>query len=319
MLPKLELHFGNEVLHLPQNKRVHLIMCAHGANTLKENLLSSYKRRVKEVLEEQGVDRCSSDVTIEEAEAQLIKDLKEFGDDFVFEFAWQESDMEIQCSSYMVFWWYLSDEEDEFTGIVEWGGMGDENAMKNKNSILRVMAAQREEEFREILKKAGSTEGRNGMNTDDWIAKETKEECKKLLGISLNKEKYHFPMLRLTFGEQYLPMPQHTHIELINSNGTYSLKGVIMNFYREEASRALGVPIEKAPRRQVIERDDADMQVLEAYIGRKIYEEGPYEVLGRVMQWRYSADKELAYASEINYANVNKIGEVQHHRKKQGV
>ncbi len=316
MLPKLEMHFGDEVLRFPQNKRVNLIMCAYGANTLKENLLSCYKRRVSEVLKEQGISKYYHDVTTEEAEAQLLKDLKEFGDDFVFEYAWKEADRDIECSSYMVFYWYLSDEEDEFTGIVEWGGMGDENAMKNKNSVLRVMAVQREEEFGEMLEKAGSTAGITGKNTDAWIARETEEDRKRLFGISLIKEKYHFPMIWLHFGKQYLPIPQHTHIDYINNSGSYSLKGVIMNFYREEASAALGVSIEKAPKRQVIERDDPDMQVLEAYIGRKIYEEGPYVVLGRVIQWRASSGKEFVYPAEICYANVHKIGEIQNHEGK---
>lgn len=313
MLPKLEIHFNDEVLRIPQTKRVNLIMCAHGAHTLKENLLSSYKRRVSDVLKEQGISRSHHDITSEEAEAQLLKDLKEFGDDFIFEYAWKESDMEIECSSLMVFYWYLSDDEDEFTGIVEWGGMGDENAMKNKNSILRVMEEQNEEEYKKIFEKAGNSEGKSGMNTDEWIAGETEKDRKRLFKLSLVQEKYKRPMLRLTFGKQYLPIPQHTHIDLINSNGKYALKGVIMNFYREEASKALGIPIEKAPDRQVIDMDDADMQVLAAYIGRKIYEEGPYVVLGRVMQWRYSLDEEnlCSYPTEICYANVNRIGEIQ--------
>ena len=318
MLPKLEIHFGDAVLRIPQTKRVNLIMCAYGAHTLKENLLSCYKSRVRDVLKEQGIIRSYDDITNEESEARLLKDLEELGDDFIFEYAWKESDREIECSSCMVYYWYLSDEEDAFTGIVEWGGMGDENAMKNQNSVLRVMAAQREEEYARILEKARNSEGKTGMNTDKWIAKETEEDRKQLFKLSLMQEKYKHPMLRLTFGKQYLPIPQHTHIHLINANGYYALKGVIMNFYREEASEALGVPIEKAPSRQVIDMDDADMQVLAAYIGRKLYEEGPYVVLGRVMQWRYSLDKEdlCHYASEICYANVNRIGEIQEARSR---
>lgn len=119
MLPKLEVHFGEEVLHVPQNKKVNLITFAYKRETLKESIMECYRIRTLDVIEEAGTEKDYYDITFEEIEAQLVKDLKEFGDDFVFDIAWKEGDSEILGKSQMSFYEWISDEEDEFEGKVE--------------------------------------------------------------------------------------------------------------------------------------------------------------------------------------------------------
>ena len=119
MLPKLEVHFGDSVLHIPQNKKVNLITFAYKRDTLKENILACYRMRALDVIEETGEEKDYYDVTDEEAEAQLVKDLKEFGDDYVFDIAWKEGDSEILGKSQMSFDEWISDNEEKFEGKVE--------------------------------------------------------------------------------------------------------------------------------------------------------------------------------------------------------
>ena len=150
-----------------------------------------------------------------------------------------------------------------------------------------------------------------GMNTEDWIAEETLYDCDKLLGLSLQQKNYSRPMVRITFGEQYIPIPQHGYF--LNLFSAHSIKGAIMNYYREEASKILNIPIKEAPKYQVIDMKDPDMQILGDYIGQKIFKEGPYVVLGRVMHRQYQQDEEsLWYVSmEISFENPKRIGEIQ--------
>ena len=46
MLPKLEVHFGDSVLHIPQNKKVNLITFAYKRDTLKEDILMCYRGKI---------------------------------------------------------------------------------------------------------------------------------------------------------------------------------------------------------------------------------------------------------------------------------
>lgn len=119
MLPKIEIHFGEEILHIPQNKKVNLIEFAYKKDTLKENILMCYRGRVSDIKRAEGKDGYFGNITMEETEAQLIKDLKEFGDDYVFDIAWKEGDAEIVGASQMCFYEWISDEEEAFEGKVE--------------------------------------------------------------------------------------------------------------------------------------------------------------------------------------------------------
>ena len=118
-LPKLEVHFGDEVLHIPQNKKVNLITFAYGKNTLKENLLMCYRGRVADIRIAEGKCGYVNNISLEEAEAQLISDMKEFGEDFVFDVAWKEGDSEIVGKSQSSFYNWISDEEEMYEGKVE--------------------------------------------------------------------------------------------------------------------------------------------------------------------------------------------------------
>lgn len=118
-LPKLEVHFGDEVLHVPQNKKVNLVMFAYKRDTLKENILMCYRGRVADIRIAEGKDGYVGNISLEESEAQLIKDLKEFGDEYVFDKAWKEGDSEIVGKSQTSFYDWISDEEEVFKGKVE--------------------------------------------------------------------------------------------------------------------------------------------------------------------------------------------------------
>lgn len=119
MLPKLELHFEKEVLRIPQNKKVNLITFAYQRDTLKKSILECYRSRVSAIKREIQESYFFKDITLKGAENQLIKDLKEYGDDFVFEKAWKAGDAEIVGCSHHSFYQWVSDEEEVFEGNVE--------------------------------------------------------------------------------------------------------------------------------------------------------------------------------------------------------
>jgi len=152
-----------------------------------------------------------------------------------------------------------------------------------------------------------------GRNFDKWVEMESNKDCEMIYGLSLRSENYKGKMLRLTFGEQYLLFPPHSYAYLFEVMGKGSIKGGIMEFYRKEASEVLGRSLKEIPVYQVVDREDPDMQTLESYIGQKIYDEGPYAVLGRVMRCCYEKDEDaLVHPGELlSFANPKRIGEVQ--------
>lgn len=119
MLPKLEIHFGNETLRIPQSKKVNLITFAYQRGTLKESILDCYRSRVASIKMERNEPYKFKEITLEDAERQLIKDLREYGNDFVFEKAWKISDANIVGASQHCFYDWISDEEELFEGKLE--------------------------------------------------------------------------------------------------------------------------------------------------------------------------------------------------------
>lgn len=117
MLPKLEVHFGDEVLHVPQTVRLNLIMFAHCKDTLKENILESY--RLRTLNEKKHTGAKYSDITLRDAESQLVSDLKEYGNDFVLEQVYKESKGTVIADTLMTPHYWLSDEEEVFDRKVE--------------------------------------------------------------------------------------------------------------------------------------------------------------------------------------------------------
>lgn len=119
MLPNLEIHIKDEVVRIPQNKKVNLITFSNKRPTLKESFLECYRSRVSAVKRENNEVYEFRNITIEEIEAQLIKDLKNYGEKFVFDKAWQAGDSKIVCDSQRSIYEWISDEEEAFEGIVE--------------------------------------------------------------------------------------------------------------------------------------------------------------------------------------------------------
>lgn len=85
----------------------------------KSNILICYRGRVADIRRAAGKDGYFGNITVEETEAQFIKDLKEFGDEYVFDIAWKGGDSRIVSDSQMSFYEWISDEEEEFEGKVE--------------------------------------------------------------------------------------------------------------------------------------------------------------------------------------------------------
>lgn len=118
-LPKIKLHIRGNVLEIPQNKKITLITFANQRDTLKESFLECYRSRVSEVKREKHIPYEFREITIEEIESQLIEDLKNFGDKFVFDKAWKAADSKILCDSQRSIYEWISDEEKLFEGKVE--------------------------------------------------------------------------------------------------------------------------------------------------------------------------------------------------------
>lgn len=116
-LPKLEVHFGNEVLSVPQTVKLNLVMFAYYKDTLKENILESYKHRTGVVMRENGLR--PTEITLEESESQLVKDLKEFGNDFVLEQVYLDCNIKVTYDTLSTPVDWLGDEEEIFERKVE--------------------------------------------------------------------------------------------------------------------------------------------------------------------------------------------------------
>lgn len=116
MLPKLEVHFGDEVLYVPQTVKLNLVMFAYYKNTLKENILESYKHRTGVIMRENGLR--PTQITLEESESQLVKDLKEFGNDFVLGQVYLDCNIKVTYDTLSTPVDWLSDEEEVFEGKV---------------------------------------------------------------------------------------------------------------------------------------------------------------------------------------------------------
>lgn len=118
-LPKLKIHFGSKILEVPQTKALRVITMGGKGDTLKDNIVDLYRLRVAHILKESGQDYNYDNITPEEVEAQLLKDLKEFGSDFVIKQAWDSGYTEVFGDGSYTNDSCISNEDEEYEGIVE--------------------------------------------------------------------------------------------------------------------------------------------------------------------------------------------------------
>ena len=78
-------------------------------------------------------------------------------------------------------------------------------------------------------------------NVEEWIANETKEDTLKL-GMSLKAENYKLPMIKLTFGDQILSIPQVESTYVMAKYGYAKLKDNIVDCNNDELKK-VGVNI----------------------------------------------------------------------------
>lgn len=120
MLNKFEIHFGEEILYVPQIRMLGSIMFAGHGKTLKENIIEAYKdRTAREKEKRTGEELRSYDMTTEEIEEQIIKDLQEEGNDFVFEKAWLFAYIDLYGDGTYCDYNLIGMDEVEFKGVVE--------------------------------------------------------------------------------------------------------------------------------------------------------------------------------------------------------
>lgn len=85
------------------------------------------------------------------------------------------------------------------------------------------------------------------MHTDEWIERESEEYIKTNFGFPLKQSEYSLPMIRLTFGEEYIPVPQNRMVILLLT-GMDSKDPLKLCLYGElcfEAGKELGIPREE--------------------------------------------------------------------------
>ena len=160
------------------------------------------------------------------------------------------------------------------------------------------------------------------MHTDEWIAKESREDRAKTHGFSLKQEEYQFPLIKLTFGEEYIPIPQNRMITrmVAGMETIYSLKKAVYCAWCLTAAKELGIS-----REEVIEETEGERtpdgtgsdneKAIFAWIEKKIQNDGPYEVLGRAIEFGYDHWYDGYYVDIDEPYEEGTIGEVQEWEK----
>lgn len=176
----------------------------------------------------------------------------------------------------------------------------------------------------ELVHGVKAVKTRRGMHTDGWIEGETWNDRKKTFGFSLRQEEYPLPMIRLTFGGEYIPIPQNRAAIMILSrtNYTYPLKNRVYGAWCFVAAEELGISDEEVLKTYEDGRipdgsgSDAERAIF-AWIEDKIKEDGPYVVLERAMWAGYDfwCDDAGAYRDNSNVPFDGVIGEKQEWEK----
>lgn len=150
-----------------------------------------------------------------------------------------------------------------------------------------------------------------GMHTDEWIAQETSLDRAKIMGFSLNQEEYDLPMIKLTFGEEYVPIPQYQVLNVLLAGFSHeiNMKSQFFEMARVDAEIRLGY-VDKETGRYLngYNRQNFGLfpkpnenpeyakmrELICEELGKVIYEKGPYYVLGGVLNSLYSWEMDRA-------------------------
>ena len=139
-------------------------------------------------------------------------------------------------------------------------------------------------------------------NVEEWVASESKEDCDKIR-MSLKPEKYALPMIRLTFGDQVLALPQNRITEFLA--GCDSLKKSIVEANSKELKEK-GIDI------RLVNMDEKESyeKVCNA-MGEILKEKGPYEVCGNAFAKNWDWESELYYIVDKEMPLDIEFGETQ--------
>lgn len=159
------------------------------------------------------------------------------------------------------------------------------------------------------------------MHTDEWIARETSEDIKTNFGFPLKQSEYSLPMIRLTFGEEYIPVPQNRMVYLLlnKMDNTLSLKTCMYGSWCYTAAGELGISDKDVEKTLANGRipdgtgSEAEKAIFK-WIEKKIQDEGPYVVLGRALNSGYMWEGDPWYV-DIDEPYEGEIGEEQEWEK----
>lgn len=164
-------------------------------------------------------------------------------------------------------------------------------------------------------------ETRRGMHTDEWIAGETKEDIETNFGFPLKQDQYTLPMIKLTFGEEYIPVPQNRMVYLLltGMDGKAPLKLYVYGSWCYTAAGELGISDEDVKKTMENGRipdgtgSEAEKAIFR-WIEKKIQTDGPYVVLGKALNSGYMWEADPWYV-DIDEPYEGVIGEKQEWEK----
>lgn len=166
-----------------------------------------------------------------------------------------------------------------------------------------------------------AVETRRGMHTDEWIAGETREDIETNFGFPLRQSQYSLPMIRLTFGEEYIPVPQNRMVILLltKMDTDIPLKTCMYGSWCYTAAEELGIPDEEVEKTLENGRipdgtgSEAEKAIFK-WIEKKIQNDGPYVVLGKALNSGYMWEADPWYV-DIDEPYEGVIGEKQEWEK----
>lgn len=155
------------------------------------------------------------------------------------------------------------------------------------------------------------------MHTDEWIERESKQDIETNFGFPLKQSEYSLPMIKLTFGEEYVPVPQNRMVILLltGMDSKDPLKLCLYGSWCFTAGEELGISREDVKRTYEGGRvpdgtgSEAEKAIFK-WIEKKIQDEGPYVVLGKALNDGYMWEADQFYA-DIDEPYEGEIGEEQ--------
>jgi len=146
-------------------------------------------------------------------------------------------------------------------------------------------------------------------SVNEWIANESKEDF-LVSGMSLKQENYRLPMIKLTFGDQVLPLPQSQKVYQMAGFGHDNLKHSVVNACYHELKDIEGLDLRFTP----LDTEEDWSKAYEA-MGKVIQEIGPYKVCENAFMRNWCVELDGLVINKEQPANYE-IGEPQEWERK---